>query len=195
MSDPPRVILLDSNAYFRLAISIRPLLSVEFGKPPPYKLYVLADLDEEYARNPRLRNKFVWVRQPEYRKDREARRYTAAGKVATQVSAAISFLARFAHDRGFVVSLIDLKALAVGYVRKYIVVSDDAGMAGLADETGITCWSLLKLLKLMVAENRIVQDDVLQILEYLKHEQDLPTSNRDRIRRDYREHFGEECPF
>lgn len=195
MSDPPRIILLDSNAYFRLAISIHPLLNVEFGKPPPYRLYVLVDLDVEYARSPRLRNKFEWVRQRAYREDRAARQYRASGKIAKQVDMAISFLAQFAHTRGVVVSPVDLKALAVGHVRGYPVVSDDGGMAKLADEVGIECWPLLKLLKLMVDEKRIVQDDVLQILEYLKHEQDLPTSNRDRIRRDYREHFGEECPF
>ena len=46
MSSPPRVILLDSNAYFRLARSIHPLLSQLFGDPPPYALKVLEDLDK-----------------------------------------------------------------------------------------------------------------------------------------------------
>lgn len=50
-------ILIDSNAYFRLAQSIHPLLQVEFG-PETYCLYVIKDLQAEYDRNPRLRNAF-----------------------------------------------------------------------------------------------------------------------------------------
>lgn len=40
MSLAPRVILLDSNAYFRLARSIHPLLAGAFGPSPPYSLFV-----------------------------------------------------------------------------------------------------------------------------------------------------------
>ena len=38
MSPPPRVLLLDSCSYFRLARSIHPLLAETFGPPPPYSL-------------------------------------------------------------------------------------------------------------------------------------------------------------
>ena len=44
MSPAPRVVLLDSCAYFRLARSIHPLLAPTFGPPPPYSLFVLAAL-------------------------------------------------------------------------------------------------------------------------------------------------------
>lgn len=44
-------ILLDSNAYFRLAQSIRPLLNAPFGKDN-YCLYVLKELQDEYEKNP-----------------------------------------------------------------------------------------------------------------------------------------------
>ena len=69
MSSAPRVILLDSCAYFRLARSIHPLLAGTFGPAPPYSLFVFAALDDEYLTNSRLRNKFEWVNETEYRED------------------------------------------------------------------------------------------------------------------------------
>ena len=62
-------ILVDSNAYFRLAQSIHPLLNVVFGKKR-YCLYVIKELQIEYNRNPRLKNEFSWVNDPEYTKNR-----------------------------------------------------------------------------------------------------------------------------
>lgn len=53
---PQSKILLDSNSYFRLAKSIHPLLFQEFGNKK-YCLYVLPELDKEYERQPRLKNK------------------------------------------------------------------------------------------------------------------------------------------
>jgi hypothetical protein len=60
MKHPPRLILLDSNAYLRLAISIHPLLGQKFGKDDEGTnvLRVIKKLDEEYLRNPRLQSKF-----------------------------------------------------------------------------------------------------------------------------------------
>lgn len=50
-------ILLDSNTYFRLAQSIRPLLNIRFGDENNC-LYVLKELQDEYEKNPRLKNSF-----------------------------------------------------------------------------------------------------------------------------------------
>jgi len=58
-------ILLDSNAYFRLAKSVHPLLFQEFG-PDRACLYVLPELEQEYQRQPRLKAKFPWVEEEEF---------------------------------------------------------------------------------------------------------------------------------
>lgn len=195
MTLPPRIILLDSNAYFRLALTIHPLLAPEFGDPPPYKLLVLKELDEEYSRSARLKNKFEWVRRPEFRRDREARRYEPRGKIVQQAETAFSFVAHHAHTHGISVSRIDLKALAHGIARSYPVVSDDAGMQQIADALGIERWPVLKLLKLMVTERRIGLEVVHQIVQYLAHENDLPTSNLDRLRKEYRTYFNADPPL
>ena len=57
-------ILLDTNAYFRLAQSIHPLLKAAFGDQN-YTLYVLKELQVEYEKNPRLTNRFAWVNDAE----------------------------------------------------------------------------------------------------------------------------------
>lgn|SRR5664280_730841 len=62
-------ILVDSNAYFRLAQSIYPLLNVEFGDRR-YCLYCLKELQDEYNKSSRLKNAFSWVNDPEYVKNR-----------------------------------------------------------------------------------------------------------------------------
>lgn len=73
MKHPPRLILLDSNAYLRLAISIHPLLWKKFGKDTEATnvLRVIKKLDSEYLRNPRLQSKFHWVKNPPYVENRQ----------------------------------------------------------------------------------------------------------------------------
>ena len=51
-------ILFDSNAYFRLAQSIHPLLQVEFGKED-YCLYVIKELQVEYDKKPETQERLL----------------------------------------------------------------------------------------------------------------------------------------
>lgn len=179
MSVPPRVILLDSNAYFRLARSIHPLLSQTFGDPPPYSLKVLEDLEKEFAKSSRLISKFHWVADFEYRKDREAAQYRARGKTASQVEMALSYLISQAKAEFIDLSYIDLKVLTVGYARHFPVITDDKGMQKLAKSLEIECWSTIKLLKLMVDCKRIDTAKVQEVVEYWEADNDLPLSKQD----------------
>ena len=194
MKDPPRVILLDSNAYFRLARSIHPLLACTFGSAAQYSLFVLKELDEEYRSNVRLQTKFEWVRDPEHCADRLRKRYQARGKWSGLVSNAFTFLAGHVRCKKLNVSHEDLRALATGFVLGSPVVTDDRDMKELADAFQIECWSVLKLLRLMQVEGRIGIEDVQQVLEYLDEENDLPMG-KDRLRREYRQYFNADCPI
>ncbi len=117
MSAPPRVILLDSNAYFRLARAVHPLLAKPFGPPPPYALRVIDDLDKEYKRSLRLKSKFEWVRQKQYVEDRSKRCYQPKGKIKKHADNAFSFLASHVRENNMTLSREDIKAIAVGFVR------------------------------------------------------------------------------
>lgn len=140
MSPAPRVVLLDSCAYFRLARSIHPLLTGVFGPPPPYSLFVLAVLDDEYLTSSRLRSKFEWVNEKPYRDDRARKRFVCRGKWAAAADQAFTFLAGYAKNSSLTLASEDLRALAVGFARDIPVVSDDGAIHRVADEHGITCW-------------------------------------------------------
>lgn len=53
------LVLLDTNAYLRLAKRIRPLLGVPFGQKG-YVLTILADVEDEVHASGRLRYRFPW---------------------------------------------------------------------------------------------------------------------------------------
>ena len=69
---PQRKLLLDTNAYLRLARSIHPLLFIESGEDQTC-LYLIEEFEREFARSRRLRGKFPWVDAPEYQENRSVR--------------------------------------------------------------------------------------------------------------------------
>lgn len=194
MSEQPQPVLLDSTTYFRLGISIHPLLHGSFGTAPRYTLCVHADLDKEYRRNSRLKNKFEWVSHAEYVRDREGKRYDVPAKLRKLADDAFSFLAAYAKEHALNVSLVDLKALAVAHVMGIALVTDDGNMQRIAGEHEIECWNTIKLLKLMVTAQHIDMEKVTEILEYLDHENDLPMP-KPRLREVFREYFNADCPI
>jgi hypothetical protein len=194
MSAPSQDVLLDSNAYFRLGISIRPLLQQSFGSAPQYTLYVLAELDDEYATSPRLKSKFNWVCETEYRTDRKAKRYELRGNDRESALTAFSFLMAYGDEHKINLSREDLKALAVGFVKGIPVVTDDGGMTRVAEANGIECWSTIKLMRVMVNSGRIEMEAVNEILEYWEYEKDLPMPVG-KLRQLFEEYFNADCPI
>ena len=53
------LVLLDTNAYLRLAKRVRPLLGKKFGQKD-YVLTILQDVENEVRRSPRLRHDYPW---------------------------------------------------------------------------------------------------------------------------------------
>lgn len=193
MSPAPRVILLDSCAYFRLGQSVHPLLHGTFGPPPPFSLFVLADLDQEYLTSSRLRNKFEWVHAPEYVNDRASKRYSCRGKGAAEADTAFSYLAGYARENDLRLAPEDIRALAVAFARTFILVSDDRGVQQTASAHGIECWTSLKLLKLMLDHGRITSEKLIQIVDFWDYQNDLPCSKH-ALRKEFRALFGFDCP-
>jgi hypothetical protein len=155
---------------------------------------VLAALDEEYRKSARLQHKFQWVTETEYCNDRAAKLYPLNRKKREDVDRAVRFLAAYADEHKLNVSLVDLKALAAGVVDSIPLVTDDGDMKKVADAHGIECWSIIKLLKLLRWAGRIDDEKVVEILEYLEFERDLPMPI-DRLRRVFKEYFGTDCPI
>ena len=165
-------ILLDSNAYLRLANSFHPLLREPFGKER-YALYLIPEFQKEFDKTPRLANKFGWVNQSEYIENRK-HRIRVARFQREQINLIYSYLWPHNISEGLGASRIDVQALAYGDALEIPVVTDDSQMRELGITFGIEVWSLLDLLKIMYKSKRIEISDIKTLLTYLKYIKDWP---------------------
>jgi hypothetical protein len=179
-------ILIDTNVYFRLAQSIRPLLKVEFGNTK-YCLYVIKDLQKEYEKNSRLRNSFPWVNDPEYAENR-SHRLQLSRTEQKEIDQAYDFIFDHARTTCPGVSKVDVMGLAHAYVLGIPIVTDDGDMLALAEDFEIATLKTLELLKLMMDCDHIDMAKVREIGGYLAYSNDRPRE----FRRDYKKLFNEE---
>ncbi len=164
------LVLLDTNAYLRLAKRIRPLLGVPFGQKG-YVLTILADVEDEVHASGRLRYRFPWFdADPALVQERMAKRMRLSAAEREQIDSAARFLhdwvqqdvARYLVGGGSPPGATDCRVLAFGQVRPAIVVTDDLGMHALAREFRITVWHgfelLAKLRSAKVASDALVRE-------------------------------------
>ena len=169
---PQSKILLDTNAYLRLAHNLHPLLFQEFGKKK-YTLYVIDDFQKEFDRNPRLENKFYWVNEPEFKENRKKRiKVSRQDKKDIRVAQSIIWEQNIAMGLGS--SKPDIRALAFGYVLNIPVVTDDADMVNLGKVLGIEVWGILELMKVMYDNNRVGIKELKALVDYMDYNNDLP---------------------
>jgi hypothetical protein len=181
-------ILVDSNAYFRLAKSIHPLLNVEFGKKR-YCLYVIKELQDEYNRSPRLKNAFSWVNDPEYIKNR-SHLLEITKEEKPEIKRAYDFILDYVRNVHPGVSRVDVLCLAHAEQLHIPVVTDDEEMRIVAGEYGITTYKTLELLKLMLDCRYISIDKVRKVASDWIYRNDKP---KDFIL-DYKKLFSEAPP-
>ncbi|MFO7975441.1 MAG: DNA-binding protein [Candidatus Hydrogenedentota bacterium] len=182
-------ILLDSNAYFRLARSIHPLLDREFGESSRYCLYVIADLEKEFSRSARLQRKFRWVDTPEYRENRR-RKLQISKTERKKIKQVFDYMLNHSRSEGLGTSRVDVMALATVYVLQIALVTDDQDMLALAETFQIPTLKTLALMRLMLDAGHIDKECVRQICEYWQFQKDLPAN----FREEYLYHFEEKPP-
>jgi hypothetical protein len=181
-------ILVDSNAYFRLAQSIHPLLNVEFGDRR-YCLYCLKELQDEYNRNPRLINSFSWVNDPEYVKNRShLLKITREEKL--EIKRAYEFIHDYVRNIHPGVSKVDVLCLAYAEQLCIPVVTDDEEMRIAAGAYDIKTLKTLELLKLMLDCKYINIKKIKEISAYWIYLNDKPKD----FNIDYKRLFGETPP-
>ena len=181
-------ILLDTNSYFRLAKSTHPLLDEEFGKEK-YCLYVLKELDVEFARNKRLQTKFSWVDEKQYFENRQ-KKLTLSKKDKRSIDLTVDILRQYKIDILLSVSDIDILCLAYSHVLDVYVVTDDTDMLELGDIFSIKHMKTLNLLKLMLECEHVDFNKVKQIVAYWEYISDKPA----KFRQDYIALFDEKPP-
>ncbi|MEE8429125.1 MAG: DNA-binding protein [Gammaproteobacteria bacterium] len=165
-------ILLDSNAYFRLAKNIHPLLDTPFGGAH-HCLYVLKELDDEFERNKRLKTQFIWVNEDEFVSNRQ-KRLALSRKDRKAIKLSVDFLRQHKIDNELGVSRVDILCLTYGHVLNIPVVTDDGDMLVLAKDFDIQTMKTLELMRLMHDCDHIKMAKVRQVVGYWKYISDKP---------------------
>lgn len=181
------LVLLDTNAYLRLAKRVRPMLGVEFGQKR-YVLTILDDVENEVRRSGRLRFHYPWFEADgELAAERLAKRIRLSADEREQLDAAARFLRdwvlrdvpRFTSQGRSPPGPADCRALAFGQLRPAIVVTDDLGMHELAREFGIAVWHGFELLAKMRTAKKVGDALVREIYAALEENNDLTASWRE----------------
>lgn len=191
------LVLLDTNAYLRLAKRIRPLLGVEFGQKQ-YVLTVLKQVEDEVFKSPRLQFLYPWFLDTGLNDERMAKQVRLNNKERTQVEAATSVLRAhvLADPLGYTSqdrsppSPTDCFILAFGQVRPAIVVTDDLGMHKLAKDFEIDIWHGHELLKKMLSAKTITNELVREIFTALENNDDLPRTWKEVKHTAFKKLFG-----
>jgi hypothetical protein len=166
-------ILVDTNAYLRLAKTIRPLLFVPFGDTE-YCLYILPELNEELA-NRRLKNKFPWVNEDEFVQNRK--HFPNLGKTQKK-----SIRLNFEYIWGYVQtdlpgpSRVDAWYIAYALELNVTVVTDDQDMTALAEVFEVQVVPTLELLKIMLECGHTDMKTIDGLVEYWKYISDTPAN-------------------
>ena len=85
------LVLLDTNAYLRLAKRVRPAVGIEFGQRG-YVLTIHKMVEDEVHRSARLRQTYPWFDAPEFAEERLARQIRLNEREKASVQAAQSVL-------------------------------------------------------------------------------------------------------
>lgn len=174
------LVLLDTNAYLRLAKRVRPMLGVKFGQKE-YVLTVLKDVETEVHRNPTLRARYPWFDGDELQAERLAARIALGAEEKSSLEVAQSVL------QGWVLANLDsymtngrsppsetdCRVLAFGQIRPAIVVTDDLGMHLLAKDFEIPVWHGWELLSKMRTAKIVQSELIREIYEALEINGDL----------------------
>ena len=175
------LVLLDTNAYLRLAKRVQPLLGKKF-RQKDYVLTVLRDVDDEGQRSPRLRHDYPWFDAANLAKERLAHSPRLSAQDKATLAAATSVLhglvqmdpARFMKKGRSPPSRTDCRVLAFGQIRPAIVVTDDLGMHELAGMVGIhDIWHGPELMKKMLSAKLIGNELVREIYAALEANNDM----------------------
>lgn len=189
------LVLLDTNAYLRLAKRVRPMLGVKFGQKE-YVLTILKITEDEVHKNPRLRHNYPWFDNQEHTEERLAKqvRLKEDEKELLAISKSIfrQHVLENACNYKTPPSPADCHILAFGQIRPAIVVTDDLSMHQLAKEFELhkSVWHGHELLHKMLSGKHIGNQLVSEIYEALENNGDLPRTWREVKHTTFKKIFG-----
>lgn len=192
------LVLLDTNAYLRLAKRVQPLLGVPFGQKD-YVLTILRDVEVEVQRSSRLRYRYPWFDDVNLIRERLAARINLTAGEKEQIAITVSVfqghiesnLGRFLTGGREPPSSVDCRVLAFTQVRSpAIVATDDLGMHELSKDFGITIWHGYELLAKLKTAKIVDNDLVRAIYEAMENNRDLTKTWADAKHTVFKKVFG-----
>ena len=168
------LVLVDSNAYLRIARNIHPLLGRPFGIIP-YLLKIHIDFEEEYNANSRLKSKFLWVNTLEYKNNRDSNRIELSDTERNLITDFIPYLRLHKRENNLSTSNVDIIALSTAKVLGIPVFTDDPDMLSTAEEFEIATLKTIAFLKYLLDNSEVDQDKLLEIFGYWQYDHDCPT--------------------
>lgn len=191
------LVLLDTNAYLRLAKRIKPLLGIKFGQKD-YQLTILKAVEDEVRRSARLQFQYPWFDDPSLEEERLAKQVRLSHDEKARIEAMQSVLRAHVLENAAAYtthfrsppSPTDCFCLAFGQVRSAIVVTDDIGMHRLAKEFELPAWYGHGLLKKMLTAKMVDRGRVIEIYEALEANGDIDDGWRMAKRTAFKRVFG-----
>lgn len=177
-------VYVDTNVYLRLAQSLHPLLFQPFC-PEEYTLYITHCFQKEYDRQPRLREKFYWVNEDNYSKNR-AKRINISREQRQEIELAKGYISD--HNLAFALGVqdVDIDILAHALVMELPVATDDRDMTNLGKIFNVEIWDSITLMKTMLDCEHVTIEQLDAAIEYMAYMEDLPWP---RYKRDYARNF------
>lgn len=180
---PQTKILVDTNAYLRLARTIRPLLFVPFGDNE-YCLYILPELNEELSRR-KLQSKFPWVDDEEFAENRK--HFPSVGKKQKEsIRQSFEYIWDYVQTELPGPSRVDAWYIAYAHELCVPVVTDDQDMTELAHTFEVQVMPTLELLKFMLDSGHTDMKTINNLVDYWKYFSDMPAN----FYADYKRLFG-----
>lgn len=165
-------ILVDTNAYLRMAKSIHPLLFTPFGAQE-YCLYILPELNQELGKR-KLQTKFPWIDDPEFVENRQH-----FPKISRQQKKTITQTLDFVWNTVQTIlpgpSRIDALYVSYSIELDIPLVTDDQDMTDLAKIYEVEVISTLQLLRWMLDAEHIELHQIKSLFEYWMYLSDLPS--------------------
>ena len=180
---PQSKLLVDTNAYLRLAKTIRPLLFVPFGDNE-YCLYILPELNEELAGR-RLQSKFPWVDEEEFAENRK-HFPVIAKKQKLSIQQTFEYIWDYVQTELPGPSRVDAWYIAYALELGVPVVTDDQDMTELANTFDAQVMSTMALLKIMLDCGHTDMRTIDGLIDYWRYFSDIPAN----LRADYLHLFG-----
>lgn len=180
-------ILVDTNAYIRMARSIRPLLFCEFGANQ-YCLYIIPELNQE-LKNKRLTSKFPWVEEAEYADNRK-NFPVLSRKQKASINDTFDFIWNYVKENLIGTSRVDALYISYAIELGIPVVTDDQEMMSLAAAFDCKAIPTLQVLKIMLDAGHIDMKMIDSLVNYWRYIEDEPAN----LVKDYKRLFGKKIP-